>query len=75
MGESDVVISKLYECMRNRCDDAALRIVTDSVVETNVRRWSDIYMCDNNMVVTLLLSYDEELKMGCKHIKYSLGSS
>ncbi len=60
--------------MRNQCDEAALRIVIDCVIETTVRRWSGIYMCENNMVVTLLLSYDEELKKGCKRIKYYLGS-
>ena len=73
--DSQRVIDKLYEFLRNRCDDAAVRIITDRLLESNVSPYTDISTVERELVATFLRIYIMQVDEGCEHIKAALGSS
>ena len=74
-GCSNLTLNKLYDFIRNRCDDAAIRVLVDQVIVATDPRWSELSTIEKEMAVTFLKFYNDKVEEDCRFIKDFLGSS
>jgi hypothetical protein len=68
-------LCSLYDFLHNRCDDAAIRVMTDRALDASDPLWSMLSVLEREMALDLIGHCDTKLQQECRRIKDALGSS
>ena len=74
-GQRAQTIRTLYDFMSNRCDDAAVRILSDQAILASSPPWTELSSVENAVSLSMLNIIDDKIQVDCIRIKDKLGSS
>ena len=74
-GQCAQKIRILYDFMSNRCDDAAVRILSDRAILASRPPWTELSSVERAVSLSMLNIIDDKIQRDCVCIKGKLGSS
>ena len=74
-GRCSQQIRTLYDFMSNRCDDAAVRILSDRAILASSPPWTELSSVERAVSLSMLNIIDDKIQLDCVCIKDKLGSS
>ena len=74
-GQCAQKIRILYDFMSNRCDDAAVRILSDRAILASRPPWTELSSVERAVSLSMLNIIDDKIQLDCVCIKDKLGSS
>ena len=74
-GQCAQKIRTLYDFMSNRCDDAAVRILSDQAILASSPPWTELSSVENAVSLSMLNIIDDKIQVDCIRIKDKPGSS
>ena len=74
-GQRAQTIRTLYDFTSNRCDDAAVRFLSDQAILASSPPWTELSSVENAVSSSMLNIFDDKIQVDCIRIKDKLGSS
>ena len=74
-GQCAQKIRTLYDFMSNRCDDAAVRILSDRAILASSPPWTELSSVERAVSLSMRNIIDDKIQRDCVCIKDKLGSS